>query len=394
MTGDLYPPELLTELYEGDGLLAKIVDMPAEDAAGAGIAFEGISREAAAYYERQLDLLEWRKTAATAIKWQRLFGGAVVVVLADDGGKIGEPLNLQTVQRVDGLLVFDSAHVLPVIDQEGNPESFSVQTGHISFDVHPSRCLLFRSDPLPELADNPITGFFGSPLYVKIRKELEDVHKMQGMPRRLLERLSQAVYKIDGLSSMLSTEQGTAELQRRMEAVDISRGLYSTAIIGEGDEYKQATAPGALTEAAAVINTPWPMLSAVTSIPPPMLAGTSVLDPQAQPFDGIHDDTSPELYSSFIKEIQVQQIQPALQRLFEIIGRAGVAAGALDKLEPVQIRFNPLYPAQAVEKAENELKAAQSALTRAQTVKQYVDAGVMTPEEARRIYRERGKKNC
>ena len=43
MTADLYPPELLTELYEGDGLLAKIVDIARRERikSGSGSTYTG-----------------------------------------------------------------------------------------------------------------------------------------------------------------------------------------------------------------------------------------------------------------------------------------------------------------------------------------------------------------
>lgn len=388
----LYSPQDLTELYEGDGLLAKIVDMPAEDAVGAGFALEGIGSKATEYYQGQLDLLQWERMAETAIKWQRLYGGALMVVLADDGGRIEQPLQLQTVQRVDGLLVFDSAHITPRMDREGKPEMFSVETGRLSFDVHTSRCLTFRSDPLPEQADDPITAFFGSPLYVRINEALSQVYASQGARVRMLNRFSQTVYKISGLAELLSTEQGEQQLSNRMEVFDLSRGLFSSVVIGEGDSLLQVRPTAPLTEAAGLINSAWSMLSAVTGIPLSILTGGHVLDSGAKiraPLQKTADDDSPQLYASFIKDIQMKQIKNPLQRLLTIIGRAGVAAGALDKLEPVRIKFNPLYPASPVEAADNELKAAQSELARAKAICQYARAGVFTPDEAMKIIRKR-----
>ena len=389
-----YAPADLTELYKSNGLLAKIVDMPAEDASGADFSLEGISAKAVEYYERQLELLQWESTAETALKWQRLFGGALIVVLADDGGRIEQPLKLQTVRQVDGLLVFDSSQIIPRINQEGRPESFTISTDKVTFEAHPTRCLAFCSDPLPEHTDSSVTAFFGRPLYVRINRALSDVYTAHGAGVRAMETLSKSVYRLSGLSALLSTERGERELLNRMEALDLSRGLLSTVVIGEGDSYTTAPPPADMTEIAGLIDSSWDMLSAVTGIPEIILTGKHIMDDGSKnrsPFKRTKDESAHDLYESFIRDIQVKQIKKPLRRLLKIIGRAGIAAGALEELEPVRIKFNPLYSAPPLEAASNELKEAQAELTRARTIGQYVRAGVFTPDEAKKIIREEQK---
>ena len=66
----------LTGLYEGNGLFAKIIDAPAEEALKHGFDLGLNSEELDAFVEDALDALEWEEKAATAIKWARLYGGA------------------------------------------------------------------------------------------------------------------------------------------------------------------------------------------------------------------------------------------------------------------------------------------------------------------------------
>ena len=86
-----YDFSTLAQMYEDDGILAKIIDMPAEDAAGTGFDLVGISPAAADYYTAELDRLAWEDAAADAVRWQRLFGGAVIIPIVDDGGGLQAP---------------------------------------------------------------------------------------------------------------------------------------------------------------------------------------------------------------------------------------------------------------------------------------------------------------
>ncbi len=62
--------ELLTMFYEGNGLFAKIIDTPAEEALKRGFQLNGISdQNIEDFYSEALDELDWEETAMTAIKW-------------------------------------------------------------------------------------------------------------------------------------------------------------------------------------------------------------------------------------------------------------------------------------------------------------------------------------
>ena len=81
----IVPDTKLTVQYEDNGLFAKIIDTPAEEAVKHGIHL-GLKDDALNdFVEKALDALEWEEKAATAIKWARLYGGSIIVMLIDDG---------------------------------------------------------------------------------------------------------------------------------------------------------------------------------------------------------------------------------------------------------------------------------------------------------------------
>ena len=90
---DAVPDELLTMYYESNGLFAKIIDTPAEEAIKHGFFLDGLSdQKMEGFYSEALDELDWYETSITAMKWARLFGGSIAVLLVNDGRGLDEPL--------------------------------------------------------------------------------------------------------------------------------------------------------------------------------------------------------------------------------------------------------------------------------------------------------------
>ncbi len=159
------PDVSLVNHYETNGLFAKIIDTPAEEAVKHGFSLALNNPDYEQYIEDTLDILDWEAKAATAIKWARLFGGAIIVMLIDDGGELTEPVNWDGIQSIDELRVYERPIAQPdfanCYDTFGNngphrkskfgmPQYYQVSSVYGSFTVHESRCLVFRNGTLPE----------------------------------------------------------------------------------------------------------------------------------------------------------------------------------------------------------------------------------------------------
>ena len=112
--GELITDDLeLIRLYEGNGLFAKIIDRPSEEAVKHGLDIDYGNIDAADYVEIRLDELDFEDKFATAEKWARLYGGSVIVMLVDDGRGLEEPLDWKEVRSIQELRVFERAIVQP-----------------------------------------------------------------------------------------------------------------------------------------------------------------------------------------------------------------------------------------------------------------------------------------
>lgn len=388
------PDMQLTGLYEGNGLFSKIIDTPAEEALKHGFDLNLKSDELNTFVEDALDDLEWEERAATAIKWARLYGGALIVMLIDDGRGLEEPVDWEHIRSIDELRVYERSIVQPDyaslyqqdyggkgvgnrVSKFGQPEYYYVSSIYGSFKVHESRCLVFRNGVLPEQTSNATYLFWGMPEYVRIRRALRETVTAHTDSVKLLERSVQAIYSMKGLASLLTTDDGENQVLKRLQLVDTSRGLLnSIAIDSEGEQYDFKTFQ--FSGVKDVIDATCNMLSALTNIPQTILFGRSPAGMNAT------GDSDFESYYNFVEKIQRLMLKRNLRTLLDVVFRAGIASGDVAEEPDYKLEFKPLWSLSDTEQAAVDQTKAQTALVKAQTAQAYVDMQALDPTEVRR----------
>lgn len=390
----IIPDMQLTGLYEGNGLFSKIIDTPAEEALKHGFDLNLKNDEVNAFVEEALDELEWEEKAATAIKWTRLYGGALIVMLINDGGGLEQPVNWQSIKSIDELRVYERAIVQPDysslyrqdyggkgegnrVSKFGQPEFYYVSSVYGSFRVHESRCLVFRNGVLPEQTSNSIYRFWGMPEYVRIRRALRETVTAHTDSVKLLERSVQAIYSMKGLATLLTTDDGENQVLKRLNVIDTSRGILNSLVIdadGENYDFKTFQFSGVKDVIDATCN----MLSALTNIPQTILFGRS---PAGMNATGTSDFES---YYNFVEKIQRLMLKRNLRTLLDVIFRAGIASGAVEEEPDYKLEFNPLWSLSNTEQATVDQTKAQTAQIKAQTAQVYVDMQALDPTEVRK----------
>lgn len=390
----IIPDMQLTGLYEGNGLFSKIIDTPAEEALKHGFDLNLKNDEVNAFVEEALDELEWEEKAATAIKWARLYGGALIVMLINDGGGLEQPVNWQNVKSIDELRVYERAIVQPDysslyrqdyggkgecnrVSKFGQPEFYYVSSVYGSFRVHESRCLVFRNGVLPEQTSNSIYRFWGMPEYVRIRRALRETVTAHTDSVKLLERSVQAIYSMKGLATLLTTDDGENQVLKRLNVIDTARGILNSLVIdadGENYDFKTFQFSGVKDVIDATCN----MLSALTNIPQTILFGRS---PAGMNATGTSDFES---YYNFVEKIQRLMLKRNLRTLLDVIFRSGIASGAVEEEPDYKLEFNPLWSLSDTEQATVDQTKAQTAQIKAQTAQVYVDMQALDPTEVRK----------
>lgn len=390
---DAVPDELLTMYYESNGLFAKIIDTPAEEAIKHGFFLDGLSdQKMEGFYSEALDELDWYETSITAMKWARLFGGSIAVLLVNDGRGLDEPLDWKNIQSIDDIRVFDRSVIQPDYttlfnydprdpfstrgSRLGMPEYYQVFSKYGSFTVHDSRCLVFQNGILPENTTNSIYQLWGVPEYIRINKAIRDAEVAHRSAPKLLDRSVQPIYKMKDLAAELATEEGETKVLKRLQVIDMARGMLNSLVIdSEGEDYDFKTFQfGGIND---VVSASCNMLSALSNIPQTILFGQAVGGLSST------DDTSMENYYNYVERIQNRMLKSNLRYLLSIIFQAGLATGEIDEIPKIKIKFNPLWSLTDVEQADLEQKKEQTKLIRAQTAQIYVNMQAVDPSEVR-----------
>lgn len=149
-------------MYRGAWMAGAAIDVIADDMTRAGVEFAGQLKpdQVKDIEERATTLNIWNRLNQT-IKWSRLYGGAIAVLLID-GQDYSNPLRIQTVgkDQFKGLLVFDRWMIQPSLEDLvteigpdlGTPkyyEVFSNAPALRGMKIHHSRCLRLIGDELP-----------------------------------------------------------------------------------------------------------------------------------------------------------------------------------------------------------------------------------------------------
>ena len=386
----------LTEFYEQNGLFARIIDAPAEEAVKHGFELEGLEDdEIKDFIDECLDELDWEETAMQSIKWARLFGGSIAVLLINDGRGLEEPVDYRHIKSIDDIRIFDRSLITPEYSSMfkydhqdpfrtrgsrlGYPEHYTVSSRNGTFKVHEQRCLIFQNGVLPENTTTAQYQFWGIPEYVRVSNAIRDVEVAHGMAPKMLDRSIQAVYTMKDLAMLLATDQGEEQVLKRLQTIDMAKGLMNTMILdadGEGYDFRTFSYTGV----SDVINTTCNYLSALTNIPQTVLFGRS---PAGMNATGSSDL---ENYYNYIERIQKRMLRSNLRYLIALLCQAGLSTKEVKKVPRIKIEFNAIWSMSEQEKVSLDAQKASVESTRANTAVALVGAQILDPSEVRREY--------
>ena len=335
------------------------------------------------------------------MKWSRLYGGSIIVMLIDDGRGLEEPLNWKNIRSIDELHVFERPVVWPdynslyagdIRNYRGRrrgggfmqPQFYDVSSIYGTFRVHASRCLVFRNGVVPESVGNENYRYWGTPEYIRLRRAIQDTITAHSNGPKLLERSVQAVYKMKGLAQLLASELGENQALKRLELIDLARGMMNTiAIDADGEDYGFQTFQ--FSGVKDVIDATCNMLSALTNIPQTILFGRA---PAGENSTG---ESDMENWYSFVGRLQRLTVRPVLLNLLDVIFTAGKASGEIEEEPDYELKFNPLWTMSDTEKATVDKTKADTSYVKAQTAQIYVGLQSLDPSEVRGALADSGE---
>lgn len=374
----------LSSLYHGDPMAARLVDTAPEESMRKGFESDtGVSELNDWLAERHREL-DTQGKFLEADRWGSLYGGAVLLIGANDGNPGWAPLDVTRIKSVKYLYLVDRRYISPLTyyDEMGHPKLGEPQTYLVSGGasqaraathvVHESRLIRFGGAPTGENERAQLGGWDYSVLQ-KPHEVLLQFNTGWKAVEHMLTDANQAVFKVSGLAEMLGgTEAAEAALKARIKAVDMFRSVMRAIVVDAGDS-EVGTSPEdfsrqsvSFADIPATLDKLMLRLAGTAPMPVTFLMGQS---PAGLSSTGESD------FRWFYDRIETRRenkLAPKLRRLNEILLASADAPKI--KAERNNIKFDALWTLDPLQEAQR-----RQALATADAA--YVAAQVYLPEE-------------
>lgn len=345
---------LLEWMYRGSWIVGQAVDTVAEDMTKAGISFTGDNDP------KQIDQLQRafvRKQVhgrfQSTIKWSRLYGGAIAVVMIN-GQKPSDPLDVTRIARgsFQGLLVMDRWMVQPTMSDLvtdpadpdlGYPRFYEVVADAPALPrmkVHHSRCVVLQGVELPywqRISEN----LWGMSVIERIYDRLVAFDSGTQGASQLLYKAYLRTLKIPQLRNIVAS--GGQAYEGLIKQVQLMRSMQSNegiSIIDADDDFK--TDSYSFSGVADTLLQFGQQLSGALQIPLVRLFGQSP--------SGLNSTGESDLRTYYDGINQRQETQ--LRHGYDVVSRVCAASEGVKVDEGFGFDFNPLWQLDDKEKVE------------------------------------------
>lgn len=374
----LYRP-LLEWMHRGQGLCGTIVDCVADDMTRAGVDIKGEMKpeEIAAVNEAAVSLGVWN-SLNDVIKWSRLYGGCLGVLLVD-GQDLSTPFRIETVGKGQfrGILPLDRWMVTPSMEDVvapfesggnvGLPKYYRViptAPGLIGMKIHHTRCIRLGGIKLPYWQAITLQ-FWGESVFERIWDILLALNSSTQGIAQLMYKLHLRTYTVENLRQMIASGgQQMAGLMAQvqfMRSTQTNEGMTMLDSKDKMENFQNSTISGSSDVLIHFLE----QISGAVQIPLVRLLGQSPA--------GLNATGEADL-RTYYDEIARQQ-NSMLKVPVTTVYRCIVQSEGLDWPEGTTIGFKPLWQLDATQKADIATKTTDN-------VVKLTEAGIISNQTA------------
>ncbi len=376
--------QALSNLYHGDDLAARMVDIVPDELLREGFTVDCGDAGLNGVIAEQIDALGCDGKFSDAWRWGRLYGGAALVLGADDGRSAVTPLIPERAKALSFLHVLDRRHLWPLTyytdpssPKLGQPETYMVsavsshQQGQSFATIHESRLILFGGASTGNRERDQNNSWDHSVLERAI-EPLRAFNTGWKAVELLLTDANQAVFKMQGMAEMVAVE-GQEAFRRRMQLVDMCRSVMRAMVVDGGSKVGNREIPSeeflrhsvSFADIPATLDKFMLRLAAAVQIPVTILMGQS---PSGMNATG---DSDFRWFYDRVKSEQTRKLSPKIRRLVKVM----LATKAFNQTpDSITVKFPPLW-------TETPKAAAETRKIIADTDAVRIGTGELLPEE-------------
>lgn len=304
-----------------------------------------------------------------AATWERLLGGGVVLIGAQDGRPKDEPLELASVTSLDFLRALDRRDVSPV---SGRPGVYRLSFSGGSMLVHRSRLIMLRGRRLPDAEAQMRQGWGGGDVE-RAWDEIRDFHATWSAVRHLVVDGAQGVFQIEGLRDALGAGL-EADLRARMEIIDRMRSVARALVLDKDESFsRHALQVGGYAD---LLEKAFERLAMAAQMPVVVLVGMSPAGLSAT------GESDIRLWYDRVAITRALSVEPETLRLARI-----AAAAVGEDPRGISVHWPSLWQETEREAADTRRTSADADKAEVEALQAQVSAGLLSYEEARDAWR-------
>jgi phage-related protein (TIGR01555 family) len=340
---------------------------------------EANANDLIAGFEEFLKATQFHHALAEVVKLQRLYGGAGLVLLIDDGLDPAEPVEPERIRAIRGYVPLSRHELIPEdfsITDYSKPSHYRITTSqrltpdqqgsYVNVRIHSSRIARFDGLYLPWNVRVRNTGWGQSVLQLIWEAYKRYESAMAGLESMTTDA-DLFVHKIPGLFQRIASGN-EGDLRKRLEANSLSRSVYGGMVVDVEEDLQFLNR--ALSNIASATDPFIKDLQAATGWPASILMGDS---PGGLGKEGRFEE---RVWASLVEQWQEVYCRTPITEVFQyiLLSKEGPTRGRAPRSWTVH--FPNVF-------TQTEAEDAALRLQMAQVDAQYINLGVLNPLEVR-----------
>lgn len=236
--------QLLSQCYVELGLVQTIVGVPVDDGLRGGVMLKSkqLDEEQLKELQNSLDRDDDIGTAGQAAKWNRLYGGAGILVLVDDQDPM-EPLQLSSIDK-NSEIEFRAVDMWELFWDKQNTEGYdpAIQAQEFEFynyyaeEVHKTRVMRMKGIEAPSFIRPRLRGWGVSVVECLVRS-INQYLKATDLGFEVLDEFKLDVYKIKNMVNTLLSPNGTNKIRERVQLANWQKNYQHALVMDSEDDF-------------------------------------------------------------------------------------------------------------------------------------------------------------
>lgn len=229
---------MLSYCYVLFGPMRTLVDQPVYDAfrGGLRVKTDEVSPEELEDFHREMKKLRAVKRTVEAMRWDRLYGGAGIIINVDQDYKT--PLNLDAIKE-DSPIEFKSANRWELA-WNGLPNRESSTFNYYGLTLNQSRVARIVGEEPPAIVKQRLQGW-GMSVIECVMREMNQYLKENNVIFELLDEAKVDVWKIRGFNANILNPLAQGKTTKRIQMAQYMKNFLNAVTLDAEDDYEQKT---------------------------------------------------------------------------------------------------------------------------------------------------------